>query len=104
MKIAGVEISDKSLNRTCQKWKIRQLALFGSALVGTLAPDSDIDLLVDFDTGEQWSLMDLVRAESEFSSLFARRVELVDRKNLERSANWIRRNAILDSAVTVYAA
>lgn len=104
MKIADVEISDEVLRATCGKWKIRRLELFGSGRTGRLRPDSDVDLLVDFDWSEQWSLMDLVRAEEEFSALFGRRVELVDRKSLERSANWIRRNAILNSTEVIYGA
>jgi predicted nucleotidyltransferase len=57
--------------------------------------------LVEFEPDEQWSLVDLARAEEEFSSLFGRRVELVERKSLERSANWIRRDAILQSTEVV---
>jgi len=97
MKIGNLEISEETLQKMCQKWKIRRLELFGSALTGQLRPDSDIDLLVEFEPDEQWSLMDLARAEEEFSLLFQRRADLTDRKNLERSTNWIRRDAILRS-------
>ncbi|MBF0566501.1 MAG: nucleotidyltransferase domain-containing protein [Nitrospirae bacterium] len=88
----------------CRKWKIRRLELFGSARTGRLQPDSDIDLLAEFEPDEHWSLMDLARAEEEFSLLLGRKVDLVDRKNLERSANLIRRDAILNSTEVVYAA
>lgn len=104
MNIAGIDVPDDLLNQTCRKWKIRRLALFGSGLTGSLRSGSDVDLLVDFDEAEQWSLMDLARAGDEFSSLFGRRVDLVDRQNLEKSSNWIRRNAILSSAEAIYAA
>ncbi len=104
MRIADLEVPDKALQRICRKWKIHRLELFGSARTGRLGPDSDIDLLAEFDADEQWSLMDLARAQEEFSLLFGRKVDLVDRKNLERSANPIRRDAILNSAEVVYAA
>lgn len=97
-------VSDKELRVLCRKWRIHRLALFGSAKRGQLRPDSDIDLLVEFETGERWSLMDLVRAEAEFADLFGRRVDLVDKSNLQRSSNWIRRDAILKSAEVIYAA
>jgi len=97
MRIGNLEIPDKTLRRMCRKWKICRLELFGSAQTGRLRPDGDIDLLAEFEPDEQWSLMDLSRAEEEFSLLFERRVDLVDRKNLERSENWIRRDAILHS-------
>lgn len=104
MKIANIDLSDLTLRALCRKWKIQRLELFGSARTGQLGPDSDIDLLAEFEPDEQWSLMDLARAEDEFASLFGRRVDLVDRKNLERSENWIRRDAILRSAELVYGA
>ena len=102
MRIADIELSDEVLRATCCKWKIRRLELFGSALTGSLRTDSDIDLLADFEPDENWSLMDLVRAQDEFSSLLGRKVDLVDRQSLMRSSNWIRRNSILESAEVVY--
>lgn len=102
MRIADIEISDKDLRMACRKWKIHKLELFGSARTGQLRPDSDIDLLAEFEPDEQWSLLDLVRAQEEFSLLFRRKVDLVDRANLLRSTNWIRRDAILSSTEVVY--
>jgi len=104
MKIGQVEVSDAELRSLCSKWRIRCLAVFGSVLTPDFGPDSDVDLLVEFEPGEQWSLMDLVRAERQFAILFGRKVELVDRANLVRSSNWIRRDAILASARTIHAA
>jgi len=102
MRIGDLEIPDKALRAICHKWKIRRLELFGSARTGRLRPDSDIDLMAEFEADEQWSLMDLARAQEEFSLLLGRNVDLVDRANLERSANWIRRDAILSSTEVVY--
>jgi predicted nucleotidyltransferase len=103
MRIGDMEIADGALQSMCRRWKIRRLELFGSARTGRLGPDSDIDLLVEFEEDEEWSLMDLARAQEEFSLLLGRKVDLVDRKNLERSANPIRRDAILTSTEVVYA-
>jgi predicted nucleotidyltransferase len=104
MRIGDMEITDGALQSMCRKWKIRRLELFGSARTGRLGPHSDIDLLVEFEEEEEWSLMDLARAQEEFSLLLGRKVDLVDRENLERSANSIRRDAILTSTEVVYAA
>lgn len=103
MTVGTLEISDESLRALCRKWRIHRLALFGSAQTGRLRPDSDIDLLVEFEPGEQWSLMDLVRAEAEFARLFGRHVDLVDKGSLQHSSNWIRRDAILKTAEVIYA-
>ncbi len=104
MKLGNVEVPQEAVQMICRKWKIRRLEVFGSALAGRLGPESDIDLLAEFEADERWSLMDLARAEEEFSLLLGRRVDLVDRKSLERSANPIRRRAILNSTEVVYAA
>ncbi|MBI4320958.1 MAG: nucleotidyltransferase domain-containing protein [Chloroflexi bacterium] len=102
MRTRALEISNEELGALCRKWRINRLALFGSALSDELRPDSDVDLLVDFERGERWSLMDLVRAEEEFAVLFGRHVDLVDRSSLQRSRNWIRREAILGTAEVIY--
>jgi predicted nucleotidyltransferase len=104
MTIGTLEVSDRELGTLCRKWRISRLALFGSALTGRLGPESDIDLLVDFEPGEQWSLLDLARAEEEFAALFGHRVDLVDKRSLVRSSNWIRRDAIVNSAEVIYGA
>ncbi|MEW6350010.1 MAG: nucleotidyltransferase domain-containing protein [Thermodesulfobacteriota bacterium] len=104
MRIGDMEIPDEAMRELCRKWKIRRLELFGSARTGRLGPESDIDLLAEFEADEQWSLMDLARAQEDFALLLGRKVDLVDRKNLECSANPIRREAILNSTDVVYAA
>ncbi len=104
MRIGDIEVPEEILREMCRKWKIRRLELFGSARTGRLGPESDIDLLAEFEPDEQWSLMDLARAEVEFSLFLGRKADLVDRKSLERSANSARRDAILGSAEVIYEA
>lgn len=48
--------------------------------------------------------MDLVTMEDELESLLGRDVDLVSRRGIERSANWIRREAILSTAEPIYVA
>ena len=97
-------VDDTELAAFCQRWRIGELALFGSALRDDWPPDSDVDLLVTFDATAEWSLLDLVQMEQELSVIFARAVDLATRKSVERSKNWIRRQAILTSAEPLYAA
>lgn len=104
MRIGDMEVPEEILRDICRKWKIRRLELFGSARTGRLGPESDIDLLAEFEANEQWSLMDLARAEEEFSLLFGRKTDLVDRKSLERSADSSRSDAILSSTEVIYEA
>jgi predicted nucleotidyltransferase len=66
--------------------------------------DSDIDVLVTFDESARHTLFDLVHMEEDLKKIFGRDVDLVSRRGIETSRNYIRRRAILDSAEAVYAA
>lgn len=82
----------------CRRWKVHRLAVFGSLLRPDFGPSSDVDLLVTFEPTAAWSLIDRARMEQELADIIGRPVDLVSRAGLERSANWIRRQAILDTA------
>lgn len=88
----------------CRRWRICELALFGSALREDFSVDSDVDLLVSFAPDAAWSLLDHIRMQMELSELLGRPVDLVSLRAIERSANPIRKREILTSARTVYAA
>jgi len=83
----------------CGKWRITEIALFGSVLREDFRPDSDVDVLVKFAPDAEWSLFDHVAMQDELSGILGRKVDLVSRSAVERSENWIRRKAILESAV-----
>ncbi|MBM4042448.1 MAG: nucleotidyltransferase [Planctomycetes bacterium] len=86
----------------CRKWRVTELALFGSVLREDFGPDSDIDVLASFAPGAHWSLWDHYEMEQELGALLGRRVDLLTRRSVEQSQNWIRRKAILESAETIY--
>lgn len=50
----GVEMPTAAIEVFCRKWRIAELALFGSVLRSDFRSDSDIDVLVTFEKGEQW--------------------------------------------------
>lgn len=78
-------LSDKDLARFCQHHRIRRLALFGSVLKDTARPDSDIDLLVEFEPEARPTLLDLAAMEDELSRrLGGRRVDLRTAAELSR--------------------
>ena len=93
-----IRIPRDRLEDFCRRWKIAELRVFGSALRDDFRPDSDLDLLVSFAPDADWSLLDHVAMEEELSGVLQRKVDLVSRRAVERSSNWIRRKAILDSA------
>jgi predicted nucleotidyltransferase len=67
-------------------------------------PDSDLDVLVTFAPEANWGLLDQVQMQQELELLLGRTVDLVSRRAIERSTNWIRREEILRTAQPVYVA
>jgi len=88
----------------CRRWKITEFALFGSVLRDDFQPDSDIDVLVTYALDAEWSLLDHAQMEEDLKDIVGRSVDVVNRRAIERSANWVRRKAILESAEPYYVA
>jgi predicted nucleotidyltransferase len=61
-------------------------------------------LLVTFSPDAEWSLLDHIAMEEELSAIFGRKVDLVSRRAIERSENYLRRKAILETAQPYYVA
>lgn len=101
---AHIDISKEKIAEFCRKWKITELALFGSVLRNDFRPDSDVDVLVTFEPDTRYSLFDLVHAQDELKAILGREVDLVERNSVERSENYIRRKHILSSLEPVYVA
>lgn len=99
-----VRCDEAALAQFCRRWRIAELALFGSVLRDDFGPDSDVDVLVSFAPDADWSLFDHLQMQDELSGVIGRKVDLVSRRAVERSPNWIRRKAILENAVLLHAA
>ncbi len=97
-----VSIPKDRLAAFCKRWQITELALFGSVLRDDFGPESDVDVLVRFEEEARHTLFDLSRMEAELKAIFGREVDLVSRRGIERSPNYLRREAILGSAEVIY--
>ena len=62
----------------CRKWKIAEMALFGSALRDDFGPHSDIDVLIEFEPDMPWSLYEWVDIIEELGTILGRNVDLVE--------------------------
>jgi len=103
MKINGnIDIPDQALAGFCRKWKITEVALFGSVLRQDFRPDSDVDMLVTFEEGAPWGLWDLFDMGEQMAAILGRRVDLVEKEAVERSENPFRKRSILKEAQVVY--
>lgn len=82
---ARLPIDPEALAELCQRHHIRKLSLFGSQLKGTARPDSDVDLLVEFEPGARISYLDLAEIEIEISELMGgRKIDLRTAAELSR--------------------
>jgi len=99
-----IDIPEHQIAEFCKRWKISELAFFGSVLRDDFHPDSDVDVLVTFAPDATWSLFDHVDMEDDLEGILGRPVDLVSRRGIERSRNPFRRRAILESARVVHVA
>jgi predicted nucleotidyltransferase len=96
---ARLPIPREQIAEFCQRNRIRWLALFGSALRDDFGPESDVDVLVEFEPGAQVSMFTLSRLQRELEDIFNRPVDFVLKDGLKRRI----RNSVLASAQVIYA-
>ena len=99
-----IDIPYEKIAEFCKKWAIREFALFGSVLRDDFGSDSDIDVMVQFDPDAHRTLFDLVEMQDELRAIFSRDVDLLTRRGVEQSRNYIRKKEILSTAEVIYAA
>jgi predicted nucleotidyltransferase len=84
----------------CRERGIRRLSIFGSALRPDFGPESDVDVLVEFESGRTPGLLGMARMERELSALLGgRKVDLRTPEDLSRYF----RQSVLDEAEVQYA-
>ena len=79
-----IPIDRSKVAEFCRKSHIRKLALFGSVLRGDFRPDSDVDVLVEFEAGREPGLLRLAGMERELSAILGRQVDLRTPEDLSR--------------------
>jgi uncharacterized protein len=97
-------ITSQQLAAFCEHWQVAELALFGSILRDDFHLNSDIDMLVTYQPQAQHGLIEKVTMKEDLESLLNRKVDLVSKKAIEKSRNWIRRRNILSSTEVIYVA
>ena len=102
MQRLNIDLPKEKISDFCRKWNIVDFSLFGSVLRDDFRPDSDVNVLVTFSHDAEWSLLDHIAMEEELAAIFSRKVDMVSRKAIERSENYIRRKAILETARPYY--
>lgn len=75
MKLHGIDISQEKIADFCKRHRIRKLALFGSILRDDFRPDSDIDVLVEFEPDARTGLA-FFEMQDELARMLGRKVDL----------------------------
>ena len=91
----------RQLDDFCHKWKVSELAAFGSVTRSDFGSHSDVDLLVTFASDAEWSLYDWTDMIAELREIFGREVDLLSPQALR---NPFRRHEILKAREILYAA
>jgi predicted nucleotidyltransferase len=99
-----ISLDEEKIKDFCRRWKIAEFSLFGSVLREDFGPESDVDVLVAFADDPRWSFFDMVTMQEELKDIIGREVDLVERRAVEKSENYIRRRHILQSLEQVYVA
>ena len=94
---AHINLPKEEIAEFCKKWGVSEFSFFGSVLTDDFRPDSDIDVLVTFEDDAKHTLFDLVHMQDELKQIFGREVDLLTRRGVEQSRNYIRRKSILSS-------
>lgn len=76
MSMVRIALPDLAVADFCRRNHIRRLAVFGSVLRDDFRPDSDVDVLVEFEPGHCVGLITFAGMENEFSDLIGRRADL----------------------------
>jgi predicted nucleotidyltransferase len=101
MKLRNITLPEERVADFCQRWKVVEMALFGSVLRDDFGPESDIDVLVTFQPDAPWSLWDILDMRDELHQIFGRQIDLVEKDALR---NPFRKREILQNHKVVYAA
>ena len=104
MSAPAIDLPMDRIAEICKRYYVKELELFGSILRDDFQPDSDVDFLVTFQEDAPIGLFEFADFQAELSALLGRDVDVVSRRGLERSANWLRRREILKSVRPIYAA
>jgi len=90
-----IAIPEETIRAFCKKWKIHSFSFYGSIMRDDFRPDSDIDVMIEFSPEDRTSSLNMGVMQEELEALFSRNVDLVERKSIEQSENYIRRKGIL---------
>ena len=100
LQFGDMQVDGSSLAEVCRRYGVKELSLFGSAVRGETRPESDIDIMVEFEPGVRIGLIKFESLVEELELLAGKKVDLVTKRGLKP---WIRPQVLKDARV-IYAA
>jgi hypothetical protein len=100
LQLGDTQIDPISLAEVCRRYAVKEISLFGSAARGDMHPDSDLDLMFEFEPDGRIGIFKFESLADELEALSGRRVDLVTRSGLKP---WVRPRVMSDARV-IYAA
>ena len=96
----AIDIPKEQLRDFCRRWKVSELALFGSVTrPEEFGPESDVDVLVRFERDAPRTYDSWLDMRAELRAMFGHDVDLLERFSVEQMRNYLRRAEILETAV-----
>lgn len=99
-----ISMPQDAIAEFCKKWHIVEFSLFGSVLRDDFRSDSDVDVLIVFESDAHWGFEHFQEMTKELEGLCGRKVDLVEKRLIEQSENYVRRKHILSNAESIYVA
>ena len=96
-----IAIPDDRVAEFCRRWKVIELALFGSVLRDDFDDRSDVDVLLTFMPGSFHGIDDYIAMRDELEAMFGRKVDLINRQSLR---NPFLKHHVLTSRRVIHAA
>src|SRR5260370_17683708 len=87
LQLGGIQVDSAALAELCRRYGVKELSVFGSAARGEMVPESDVDIMVEFEPGVRTGLIQFESLVEALESLVGRRVDLVTRRGLKP---WLR--------------
>ena len=97
---SGITVPVERIAEICRRYQVRELSLFGSSIRGDMGPESDIDILVEFDPNATVGILKFAALSEDLEAIFGRKIDLVTKLGLKP---WVRPH-VLREAKLVYAA
>src|SRR6266436_4908434 len=96
LQFGDAHVDSTLLADVCRRYGVKELSLFGSAVRGEMRPESDIDIMVEFEPGVRVGVIKFESFADELEALAGRRVDLVTKSGLKP---WIRPEVLKEARV-----